>query len=65
VGTLDLAERKRQAFAAHLSQNDPQSPFPTMADQMFDAAFGYESFVITGGRLAPRRPESDLFTGVG
>jgi LmbE family N-acetylglucosaminyl deacetylase len=65
VDVRELAERKRRAFAAHLSQNDPKSFFLTMADQIFESAFGYESFVLAGGRLAPRRAESDLFAGIG
>jgi LmbE family N-acetylglucosaminyl deacetylase len=64
VDVRDLAERKRQAFAAHVSQNNPESPFVTMGDQIFQSAFGSESYVLAGGRLAGRRGESDLFQGV-
>ena len=60
----EVAERKRQAFAAHVSQNNPESPFVTMGDQIFQSAFGSESYVLAGGRLAGRRGESDLFQGV-
>jgi N-acetyl-1-D-myo-inositol-2-amino-2-deoxy-alpha-D-glucopyranoside deacetylase len=65
VDVRDLAERKRQAFAAHVSQNNPESPFVTMGDQIFESAFGSESYVLAGGRLAGRRGESDLFADLG
>jgi hypothetical protein len=35
-----------------------------MGDQIFQSAFGSESYVLAGGRLAGRRGESDLFQGV-
>ena len=60
----DLAEGKRRAFAAHLSQNDPNSPFATMAGQIFEAAFGTEHYVLARGELGGERPERDLFAGV-
>jgi LmbE family N-acetylglucosaminyl deacetylase len=64
VDVRDLAERKREAFAAHLSQNNPDSPFETMAAQIFESVFGYECFVLARGEGA-RRTESDLFAGIG
>jgi LmbE family N-acetylglucosaminyl deacetylase len=64
VDVRDLARRKRDAFAAHLSQNNPDNPFQTMAGQIFESAFGYESFVLARGDGAGRTG-SDIFAGVG
>jgi LmbE family N-acetylglucosaminyl deacetylase len=64
VEVRDLVDRKRASFAAHVSQNDPNSPFASMADQMFVAAFGTERFVLARGALGEPRPEHDLFVGV-
>jgi LmbE family N-acetylglucosaminyl deacetylase len=64
VDVRDLVDRKRASFAAHVSQNDPNSPFASMADQMFVAAFGTERFVLARGALGEPRPEHDLFVGV-
>jgi len=52
------------AFAAHLSQNDPNSPFQSMADQILVAVFGTERFVLARGTLGEPHPEHDLFVGV-
>jgi LmbE family N-acetylglucosaminyl deacetylase len=64
VDVTDLVARKRASFAAHVSQNAPNGPFTTMADQMFVAAFGTERFVLARGALGEARPEHDLFVGV-
>ena len=64
VDVRDLVERKRASFAAHVSQNDPNSPFATMAAQIFEAAFGTERFVLARGALGEERPERSLFVGV-
>jgi LmbE family N-acetylglucosaminyl deacetylase len=64
VDVRDLARRKRDAFAAHLSQNNPDSPFQTMGDQIFESAFGYESFVLARGGTSSARTQSDLFAGI-
>jgi N-acetyl-1-D-myo-inositol-2-amino-2-deoxy-alpha-D-glucopyranoside deacetylase len=64
VDVRDLVDRKRASFAAHVSQNDPNSPFATMAEQIFVAAFGMERFVLARGALGESRPEHDLFVGV-
>ncbi|HKC20191.1 MAG TPA: PIG-L family deacetylase, partial [Candidatus Dormibacteraeota bacterium] len=37
-------ERKRAAFRAHVSQNDPNSWFATMQDQIYELAFGTEYY---------------------
>jgi len=65
VDVKDLVERKRASFAAHISQNDPNSPFATMAAQIFEAAFGTERFILARGALGEDRPERSLFVGVG
>jgi LmbE family N-acetylglucosaminyl deacetylase len=57
VDVRDLVERKRAAFAAHVSQNDPNSPFASMASQIYVAAFGTERFVLARGALGDQRPE--------
>jgi LmbE family N-acetylglucosaminyl deacetylase len=64
VDVRDLVARKRASFAAHVSQNNPNSPFATMAEQIFVAAFGTERFVLARGALGEARPEHDLFVGV-
>jgi len=64
VDVRDLVARKRASFAAHVSQNNPNSPFATMAEQIFVAAFGTERFVLARGALGEARPERDLFVGV-
>jgi N-acetyl-1-D-myo-inositol-2-amino-2-deoxy-alpha-D-glucopyranoside deacetylase len=64
VDVRDLVARKRASFAAHVSQNNPNGPFATMAEQIFVAAFGTERFVLARGALGEPRPEHDLFVGV-
>lgn len=64
VDVRDLVDRKRASFAAHVSQNDPNSPFATMAAQIFEAAFGTERFILARGTLGEPHPEHSLFVGV-
>jgi N-acetyl-1-D-myo-inositol-2-amino-2-deoxy-alpha-D-glucopyranoside deacetylase len=64
VDVSDLVDEKRAAFAAHVSQNDPNSPFVGMAAQVFAAAFGTEHFVLARGAPGADRPEPSLFAGV-
>jgi N-acetyl-1-D-myo-inositol-2-amino-2-deoxy-alpha-D-glucopyranoside deacetylase len=64
VDVRDLTERKRQAFAAHVSQNDPTSPFQTMAGQMYEMAFGTEHFILARGDLSEEHPERTLFANL-
>jgi len=64
VDVRDLVDRKRAAFAAHISQNDPKSPLQTMQEQIYVAAFGTERFVLARGSLDGQRPETSLFAGV-
>ena len=56
--------RKRQAFAAHVSQNDPNSWFATMADQIYELAFGTEYYQLARGKPGSELPEPDLFAGI-
>jgi len=64
VDVHDYVERKRQAFAAHVSQNDPNSWFATMANQIYELAFGTEYFQLVRGKAGPELPEPDLFAGI-
>jgi LmbE family N-acetylglucosaminyl deacetylase len=64
VDVVDLVPRKRAAFAAHVSQNDPSSPFQSMGEQIFEAAFGTERYVLARGAPGAGPPEPSLFTGI-
>jgi N-acetyl-1-D-myo-inositol-2-amino-2-deoxy-alpha-D-glucopyranoside deacetylase len=64
VDVSEFAERKMEAFQAHRSQVDPNSPFATMQSNILAAAFGTEHFVLARGALAEERPERDLFDEV-
>jgi len=57
-------EQKRAAFLAHLSQYEPDSPFSTIAAQIFEATLGLERFILARGSLGEPRPESSLFAGL-
>jgi N-acetyl-1-D-myo-inositol-2-amino-2-deoxy-alpha-D-glucopyranoside deacetylase len=65
VDVSDFVDRKREAFAAHVTQNDPNSWFTTMADQMYRMAFGTEYYRLARGKPGSDLPEPDLFVGVG
>lgn len=64
VDVRDYVERKLAAFRAHLSQNDPNSWFATIQEQVFAVAFGTEYFQLARGKLATEPPEPDLFSGI-
>ena len=64
VDVSDLVDRKREAFAAHVTQNDPNSWFTTMADQMYRMAFGTEYYRLARGKPGSDLPEPDLFAGI-
>lgn len=64
VDVSALVERKREAFMAHVSQNDPTGIFATMQEAIYRVAFGQENFVLARGGLGAD-PETDLFQGVG
>ena len=57
-------EQKRAAFHAHLSQYEPDSPFSTIAAQIFEATLGTERYILARGTLGEPRPERSLFAGV-
>jgi len=64
VDVSEFVDRKREAFAAHVSQNDPKSWFATMADQIYRLAFGTEYYQLARGKPGSELPESDLFAGI-
>ena len=64
VDVSDLVDRKLAAYAAHVSQIDPDGPFATMAPQIFESVFAIERFVLYRGVRLDDRPESSLFAGV-
>src|SRR6266567_1223882 len=64
VDVHDYVSEKRDAFRAHTSQNDPNSWFATMQDQIYELAFGTEFYQLARGELGSERPERDLFAGV-
>jgi N-acetyl-1-D-myo-inositol-2-amino-2-deoxy-alpha-D-glucopyranoside deacetylase len=64
VDILPWLERKRAALAAHASQIAPDSFFFNLPDEITDAFFGVEEFVLEEGELGARGPdgrETDLF----
>jgi len=65
VDVHDYVDQKRKAFAAHVSQNDPNSWFTTMASQIYELAFGTEYYQLARGKAGPEAPEKDLFDGIG
>jgi LmbE family N-acetylglucosaminyl deacetylase len=64
VEVSDFVDRKREAFAAHVTQNDPNSWFTTMADQMYRMAFGTEYYRLARGKPSGELPEPGLFEGI-
>jgi N-acetyl-1-D-myo-inositol-2-amino-2-deoxy-alpha-D-glucopyranoside deacetylase len=64
VDVHDYVDQKRKAFGAHVSQNDPNSWFATMASQIYELAFGTEYYQLVRGKLGAEPPEPDLFAGI-
>src|SRR6202521_5537887 len=64
VDVSDFVDDKRKAFAAHVTQNDPNSWFATMADQIYRLAFGTEYYQLARGKAGSDLPEDDVFKGV-
>jgi N-acetyl-1-D-myo-inositol-2-amino-2-deoxy-alpha-D-glucopyranoside deacetylase len=64
VDVSPFVARKREAFQAHVSQNDPNSWFATMQDQIYELAFGTEYYQLARGKPGMALPEDDLFAGV-
>ena len=65
IDVRDYLDRKRKAFAAHVSQNDPNSWFTTMASQIYEIAFGTEYYQLARGKPGSALPEEDVFAGIG
>jgi hypothetical protein len=49
VDERDLAGEKRRALECHVSQQHPQGPFASMAEQILEAALGWEHYVLIRG----------------
>ncbi len=64
VDVHDYVDQKRKAFGAHVSQNDPNSWFATMASQIYEMAFGTEYYQLVRGKPGSSLPEDDLFAGI-
>jgi LmbE family N-acetylglucosaminyl deacetylase len=64
VDVSAFLEEKRAAFHAHVSQYEPDSPFSTIAAQIFEATFGMERYILARGALGEPRPETSLFAGL-
>jgi len=64
IDVHDYVDQKRKAFGAHVSQNDPNSWFTTMASQIYELAFGTEYYQLARGKLGADPPEPDLFAGI-
>ncbi|MFZ0129868.1 MAG: PIG-L family deacetylase [Candidatus Dormiibacterota bacterium] len=64
VDVSAFLEQKRAAFNAHVSQFEPDSPFSTIAAQIFEATLGMERFILARGALGGPEPEPSLFAGV-
>lgn len=64
IDVHDYVDQKRKAFEAHVSQNDPDSWFATMADQLLELALGTEYYQLARGKADSEVPESDLFAGI-
>jgi LmbE family N-acetylglucosaminyl deacetylase len=62
VDVSDVLDRKLAACVAHRSQMHPGLPLATMAAELFEPAFGTESFVLLRGELGEERPEAGLFS---
>jgi N-acetyl-1-D-myo-inositol-2-amino-2-deoxy-alpha-D-glucopyranoside deacetylase len=64
VDVQDYVQGKRDAFRAHVSQNDLNSWFATMQDQVYELAFGTEYYQLARGKPGMELPEDDLFAGI-
>lgn len=64
VDVSAFLEQKRAAFLAHRSQYETDSPFSTIAAQIFEATLGTERFILARGTLGEPHPETSLFAGL-
>ena len=60
VDVRDLANLKRDALNAHVSQIDPRGPWATMQQQVLEAALGWEHYVRSRGHGGPEGTASTL-----
>jgi len=60
----DYLGRKRETSRAHVSQNDPNSWFAKLPDQVYELAFGTEYYQLARGKAGSELPEEDLFAGI-
>ena len=63
VDTTAVANRKREALAAHASQLD-QSWWVRFPEEAFAEVFGVETFIRAEDRTGAPVPEDDLFAGL-
>ena len=63
VDVREFIDRKRQAFTAHVSQNDPNSWFTKIPPEVYEVAFGTEYYALARGKPGGPLPEDDLFAG--
>src|SRR5215472_12454113 len=63
VDVQEFASRKKEAFQAHVTQNDPSSFFLSTPDDLFKVAFGIENYSLGRGEK-PASKLSDLFEGL-
>lgn len=59
----EFIDSKRQAFGAHVSQNDPNSFFLNTPDELLPIAFGTEFYSLARG-APPSHRLADLFEGL-
>jgi N-acetyl-1-D-myo-inositol-2-amino-2-deoxy-alpha-D-glucopyranoside deacetylase len=64
IDVHDYVDQKRKAFEAHVSQNDPDSWFASMASQLLELALGTEYYQLVRGKPGAELPETDLFAGI-
>ena len=64
IDVHDYVDQKRKAFEAHVSQNDPDSWFASMAGQLLELALGTEYYQLVRGKAGSELPETDLFAGI-
>ena len=64
VDVGEYVDRKRAAFGGHVSQNDPNSWFASIAEEIYRLAFGTEYFQLARGKPGSELPEGDLFAGI-
>ena len=64
VDTSAYFRAKADAFAAYVSQNDPEAIFRTAAGLIYELMLSTEHYVLARGARGDGEPEPDLFTGI-